>query len=380
MGNNVCTVLDVGSSKIACAIFEVTSKSEVKILGSAVKFSSGMKGGVVDDVKEAISAISYAVHEAEKQAGVSSKKIISNISHPLIHARLLVTDSNFGGRQVVQKDLQDISAKVLYSAGQSGYKILHFATVQYDVDTIENVQEPEYMFAGNLKSYHSAIYVPSNAIAKLNKALRSLHFTPIFVVSGYAAGLSVALGGMCNFISIDIGAGTSDIAVFGSGGAVIWAGSFPLGGDAITKDISECFSIPYADSEKLKILYGNLIADQAKAVELAGVNINISTLNKVIYARLEEIFELILSKIPKEYHMQSIVLSGGVAKTAGISELVTNNFGKKADIIFHSRFGSVFSDPALSTINGLIDYYLRESNKNKSFSIKKILSWMWENF
>jgi cell division protein FtsA len=380
MGNNIYTALDIGSSKISCAIFEIISKGEdIKLLGTSIKSSAGIRSGVVDNITEATATISHAIYEAEKQAGTSSKKVIVNVSHPFISSRLAITDSQFGGRQILPKTLKDIADKVLYSAHQSKHSVLHFAPAYYDVDTIKNVAEPEYMFASNLRSYHSIISVPVKTLDPLKRCLRDLHLIPIqFVASSYASSFSLALEGVQNFISIDIGDGTSDVAVFGNSSAILWAGTVPIGGEAITRDIMECFSISYEEAEKMKILYGNLSQNQT---EKSSPTIDVSLLNNIISARLEEILEIIFSRIPEEYHMQTIFLTGGVAKTLGIVEFISRKFDVRANLIIAPNLDDKLrDDPALSTTNGLITHYLKESTRKQSFSAKQVLEWLWENF
>jgi len=392
MKGNIYTALDIGSSKISCTIFEIISKNnDIRILGTTTKSSAGIRVGVIENITEATAAISSAIYEAEKQSAVGVKKVILNVSHPFTNSRIVKTDFNLGGKQVLPKDLKDVANKVLYSANQSKHSILHFSPIYYDVDTIKNITEPEYMFANNLKSYHSIVSVPKNSLALLKKCLRDLHLIPVhFVVSSYASSLSLALEDRNNFILIDIGEGVSDIMVLENAGAVFWAGSVPLGGESITQDIAKCFSISYAEAEKLKILYGKLIqgASEDSTVihqEALKTKVNVSMLNKIISARIEEIIEIILNKIPKEYRMKSIILSGGVAKTLGISEFISKQFNLNTEITSHSAFASGFGeklkhDPAFSTTIGLINYHLREMNKKKSFSMKKVFEWMWENF
>jgi cell division protein FtsA len=333
----------------------------------------------VDNITEATAAISHAIYEAEKQARASSKKVIVNVSHPFINSRLAITDSQFGGRQILPKALKDIADKVFYSATQSKHSVLHFAPAYYDVDTIKNVVEPEYMFASNLRSYHSIVSVPERTLDPLKKCLRDLHLIPIqFVASSYASSFSMASEGVQNFISIDIGDGTSDVAVFGNSNAILWAGTVPLGGEAITRDIMECFSISYEEAEKMKILYGNLSQSQADNHSSA---IDVSLLNNIISARLEETLEIIFSRIPEEHHMQTVFLTGGVAKTLGITEFIAKKFDVKASLAITSSLSDKLrDDPALSTTNGLITHYLKESTKKQSFSAKKVLEWLWENF
>jgi cell division protein FtsA len=392
MRNNIYTALDIGSSKISCAIFETISKSNgIKILGSSIKSSAGIRGGVIENITEAMASISSVIYEAERQTSITAKKIITNVSHPLTSSKIVVTDSNFGGRQILPKDLEGIADKVSSSITRSKYSTIHFAAVNYDVDTIKNVIEPEYMFANNLKSYHSVVSMPKNNLVLLKKCLHDLHLIPInFVVSSYASGLSLTTEEKHNFILMDIGEGSSDVMVFGNTSSFLWAGSVPLGGESITRDIAKCFSISYEEAEKLKILYGNLTQETSEMNTLIDndtlkTKVNVSMLNKIISARVEEIIEIILNKIPEEHQMKKIILSGGVAKTLGIAEFISKQFNLTTDIIVNSDTASCFdkktrNDPSFSTTIGLINYHLKETNKKKAFSFKKVFEWMWENF
>ena len=391
MRSNIYTALDIGSSKISCVIFEVIFKSnEIRILGYSTKYSIGIRGGIIENITEANTSISSAVYEAEKQASVSAKKVIANVSHPFTNSKIIITDSNFGGRQLTSKDLKNISDKVLYSANQSKRSIIQFCPVRYDVDTMRNIAEPEYMFVNNLKSHHTVITVPKTSLMLFKKCLRDLHLNPIHcVLSSCASSLSFDLENLRNFLVLDIGGGVSDIAVFERAHCLLWAGSIPLGGESITRDIAGCFAISYKEAEKLKVLYGNLTPGSSEVLSLNSdalkTKVNISMLNRVILARIEEMIEIILNKIPKEYKIKTIILTGGVAKTLGLAELISTKFNIKAKLGVHSDFASCFgetlkSDPTLSTTIGLMHYHLKETSKRKSFSIRKIFEWMWENF
>ncbi|NRA74061.1 MAG: cell division protein FtsA [Rickettsiales bacterium] len=393
MKNNIFTALDIGSSKTSCAIFKITSKSdEIKILGFSTKCSVGIQNGIIENITEATTSIASAVYEAEKQASITAKKVTVNISHPFIRSESIITDSHFGGRQLSPKDLKNISDKVIYSTSQLKQTVIQCSVTRYDIDMIKNVMEPEYMFANNLKSYHTIITIPKNTTSLLKRCLHNTHLIPTnHVLSSYASSLSSSLENLHNFILLDIGGGTSDIAVFRKAHSILWAGNIPLGGENITSDISQCLAINFEEAEKLKILYGNLSAQSLYKNSSSTTNsalqtkVNLQMLNKIIVARIEEIIELILNKIPEQYRMKKIILCGGVAKTLGISEFISKRFNADTTITSPSKFSSnikesLKSDPSFGTIAGLMHYNLKQTTQRKYFSVKKIIEWMWENF
>jgi len=392
MRDDICTAIDIGSSKISCVIFKINSNSKKpEILGVATKYSEGIRGGVIENITEATASISSAVYEAEKQASIVVKKVIAAISHPFINSKIVITDSKFAGRQILSKDLKDISKKILCSANQAKQTILHSSLISYDVDRLRDIIDPEYMFANNLRSYYNIITAPKSYLDLVKQCLRDLHLIPnFFIASSYASSLALDPKNMEEYVLIDVGGGALNIASLRNSNSILWASSVPLGGKNITGDISECFAIPYEEAEKLKILYGKLTTNGSdnsvftnETVSKTGINLPV--LNKIISARIEEMIEIAWARIPEEYRKKNIILSGGVAKTSGIADFIAKKVNTQTDVIVHSSPSSCFDekqrfDPAFSTIIGLINYHVKETTKKKPFSVKKALEWMWENF
>lgn len=383
---NIRAALDVGSSKIVCVIFEISSKGELRsILSNAVKASVGVKCGMIEDQKATASAISAAVYEAEKQASTTVKKAIVNISHPAILSKVVATKANLKGRQVSKGDLKDLHNKTLLQEVFPNYSAIHSFQISYDVDTQRGIQSPEYMFANTLTAYSSVAAIPKNYLNFVTKCLNRAHLVPeYFVIPSYSSSLAMDLKDLKDFILIDIGAGSSDIIVFDGNSTAIWAGVVPLGGNNITKDICSCFSVSFEEAERLKILYGKL--GRGEPISRAEVEdkVDLYMLNKIITARMEEIIEIILNKIPLEYRLNRIILTGGGSKLLGIESFVSDTFNCHASMMEHvhnaSPETSLKNDPIFSTCLGLMKFYSMELSKRNSLSFKKILRCMWESF
>ena len=300
----------------------------------------------------------------------------------------MATKTNLKGRQVSKGDLKDISNKTLLQETFPDYLAVHSFQICYDVDTQRAVYNPEYMFANTLTSYSSVVAIPKSYLNFVTKCLNRAHLVPeYFVISSYASSLAMDFKDLKDFILVDIGAEASDIIVFDNNSTAIWAGTVPLGGSNITKDIRSCFSVNFDEAERLKILYGRLgrteLGVRNSNPEI-GNKIDVVMLNKIITARTEEIIEIILNKIPFEYRLNRIVLTGGGSKLVGMEDFVSDTFNCHASMIDHVSApcppNFIRNDPIFSTCLGLIKFYSMELGKRNVLSFKKILHWMWESF
>lgn len=381
--------LDIGSSKIACIIFETSSRGEVKgILGHAVKASTGVRCGIIENPTAVAAVVASTVYEAEKQASLNVKKAIVSLSHPNILSKVIATKLNLKGRQVSKNDIKDVGSKNLLKEVLPNYLAVHEFQICYDVDTQQGIHDPEFMFANTLTSYSACLAIPKEYLQTVTKCINRAHITPEhFVLSSYASSLSMAPNDLKDFVLVDIGAGTSDVIVFDANTTPIWAGCVPLGSDNITKDICNCFEVNFEAAERLKILYGRLGRFDGKLhdnnIPLED-KIDTAMLNKIITARTEEIIEMVLNKIPLEYRLNKLVLTGGGTKLLGMEHFVAETFNCHATttepVGNHGPENFLGNNPAFSTCLGLMKFYSMELSKKPHLSFKKILHWMWESF
>lgn len=387
--SNIRVALDIGSSKIACIIFETSSRGEIKgILSHAVKASAGVKCGIIENSTAVTSTIASVVYEAEKQASLNVKKAIVNLSHPNILSKVVATKLNLKGRQVSKNDIKDVNNKNLLKEVLPNYLAIHAFQICYDVDTQQGIYDPEFMFANTLTSYSSCLTIPKDYLNAVTKCINKAHIaTEYLVLSSYASSLSMAPSDLKDFVLVDIGAGTSDVIVFDANTTPIWAGCVPLGSDNITKDICNCFEVNFEEAERLKILYGRLGRFDNKLhdnnMQLAD-KVDTVMLNKIITARTEEIIEMVLNKIPLEYRLNKLVLTGGGTKLLGMEHFVAETFNchvATAESVGNNEPENFLgNNPAFSTCLGLMKFYSMELSKKTHLSFKKILHWMWESF
>jgi cell division protein FtsA len=393
MKNNIIAGLDIGTTKVCAVIAEEIDGIRV-VKGTGVVPSDGMSNGMISNISKMSNAIREAVKIASEEAEVNVSELNIGIAGEHIRSlrhRIFTTITNPEG-EVRQEDLDRLKNDVRKLKSSSELQILHIIPEQYFLDDKE-VQNPIDMLGTKLEAVHHVVLASVPAIANIERAVEKAGYkvkdrilqplaSSIAVLDENERDLGVAL--------IDIGGGTTDIAVF-KNGVIKFSGVVGTAGNAVTNAIRETFSVVSSEAEQIKINFG--YAHQSAIIKpetimLKGVGarenrtVDTSLICQVINLQMKRIFEMInhqleQSKIKDKLHA-GIVITGGGAMLRGITELAGEVFGIPAKIGLPMNIANdtdkEISKPEFATALGLVEKGKEVSGEpsvSKKIRIKK---------
>ncbi len=405
-------VLDVGSTKVSCFIARLEVDGSIRVTGIGHQLSKGIRSGQVIDTVEAETSILSAVHTAEQMAEETIENVVVSLAGAGISSRRITVELTVPGEGVTERDLADVQEEGLASLANEGVEVLHSFPIGYTLDDVKNIRDPRGMLGERLGADLHAITAPAMMVRNMTQCLARCHLNVAeFIASAYVSGLAslepdeMELG----VTFVDMGGGTTNIAVF-SGGKCVYADAIPIGGSHVTSDLARGLSTTINHAERLKTLHGSAVPiasdDQAMldvpqlGEEDNGDNSNLmprSMLVGIIRPRLEEIFEIIRSKIEvaglDSVAGRRVVLTGGASQLIGVRELATRVLGKQVRLSkprVLSGLADAVSGPAFSNSIGMLEYARRRTLEHQSalssrgsimpVSLSRLARWFRENF
>ncbi len=397
--------LDIGTNKVAAIVAEVNGNGELEIIGIGTHRSRGLKKGVVVNIESTVQSIQRAVEEAELMAGVSIDSVYAGIAGSHIrslnsHGIVAIRD-----REVYPQDVERVIDAAQAMAIPADQKILHVLPQEYVIDSLEGVKEPLGMSGVRLEAKVHMVTCAINAAQNIEKCIErcGLHVNDV-ILEQLASSYSILTDderelGVC---IVDIGGGTTDIAVF-TGGAIRHSSVIPIAGDQVTNDIAMALRTPTQNAEDLKIKYACALRQLAKADEVINVpgvgdkparELSRQALAEVVEPRYDELFTLIQAELRRsgfeDLIAAGIVLTGGAAKMEGVIELAEEIFHMPVSLgVPRNVLGlkDIVRNPVYATGVGLLQYGLerekesptrRSSRKGGVFARGK--NWLSENF
>src|ERR1700744_5634760 len=359
--------LDVGSSKVACVIGRA-EQGTLKILGSALRESAGLRAGTVTSLEMAEESIRDCVAAAENHANarIQNGLISVNCGQPV----------SVNSRAVMALDgalVSDTHLRTLLSDGRArcrldGHEVIQAAPTAYVVDEARGVRNPSGMFCQRIGVAMHAVAVKPSPLQNLKLAVERCHLNVIGTQFGaYAAGLSTLTEDekQIGATVIDMGGGVTSIAVFLEG-HLVHADVVPVGGFAVTNDIASMLASPLAAAERTKTLYGAAMGEMDGGADVVSVaqmgeegddsalRIPRSMLTRIIQARLEEIFGEVQTRLRASGFDvaagRRAVLTGGACQLAGTRELAARILNKQV------RIGRPQAFPGLAAASAGPDY------------------------
>jgi cell division protein FtsA len=337
-GENIIVGLDIGTTKIGCVIAELDGDRNVKIVGVGTSRSEGLRRGVVVNLEKTVVSIARAIEEAELMAGVEVRNVYAGIAGD--HIRSInshgVIAVSRGGVEITRSDITRVIDAAKAVAIPMDREILHILPQEFTVDDQHGIKDPTGMAGVRLEvDVHivtGAVSSAQNLVKAIQKAsyqVRDLVLEPLAssygVLTEDERELGVAL--------VDIGGGTTDIALFHEG-AIRHTSVIGLGGNSVTNDLAIGLRTPARDAERIKERYGAAMTRLVDADEeivvprVAGQGerrVNRRMLASIIQPRMEEILQLVLSDIRKTRWFDKIpagiVLTGGASALPGTGEL-----------------------------------------------------------
>ena len=371
---NLLVGLDIGTSKVVAIVGEMHADGALEIIGIGSHPSRGLKKGVVVNIESTVQSIQRAVEEAELMAGCEIHSVYAGIAGSHVrslnsHGIVAIKD-----KEVVQGDVERVIDAAKAVAIPADQKILHVLPQEYIIDSQEGIRDPIGMSGVRLEAKVHIVTGADSAAQNIVKCVQRCGLAVDDIVLEQLASSYAVLTedekdlGVC---VVDIGGGTTDIAVFG-GGAIRHTAVIPIAGDQVTNDIAVSMRTPTQYAEDIKIKYAcalSQLANPDETIEVPSVGdrpprrLARQTLAEIVEPRYEELFGLIRDELRRSGLEESvatgIVLTGGSAKMEGAIELAEEVFHMPVRLgvpQFVSGLVEVVSNPIHATGVGLLLY------------------------
>ena len=372
--NRMIVGLDIGTSKVVAIVGEINPEGRLEIIGLGSHASKGLKKGVVVNIDSTVQSIQRAIEEAELMAGCQIQSVFAGIAGNHIrsmgsHGIVAIRD-----REVFQPDIDRVIDAAQAVAIPADQKILHILPQEFIIDSQEGVKEPLGMSGVRLEAKVHLVTCAVNAAQNIEKCIKQCGLgVDDIILEQLASSYSVLTDdekdlGVC---LVDIGGGTSDIAIF-TEGAIKHTAVIPIAGDQVTNDIAMAVRTPTQNAEDSNIKYACALASMAGENETIKVpsvgeredrSLSRQALAEVVEPRYEELFTLIQTELRRsgfeELIAAGIVLTGGTSKMEGVVELAEEIFhmpvsiGKPKNV---SGLSDIVRNPIYATAVGLLQY------------------------
>jgi cell division protein FtsA len=403
---NLIVGLDIGTSKIVAIVAELQPEGTLKVIGLGQHISRGLKKGVVINIESTMQSIQRALEEAELMADCKINNVYTGIAGSHIkslnsHGMVKIKDA-----EVSQMDVDRVIETARAIALPADQQILHILTQEFIIDGQEDVREPLGMSGMKLEV---KVHIVTGAVAAAQNIVKCIKRCGIevsdLILQPLASSLAVLTEdekelGVC---LVDIGGGTTDIAVFKQG-AIRHTAVVPIAGDQMTNDVAVAFRTPTQSAEDIKIKHGcalRQLADPREVVEVPGVDgreprqLSVQTLAEVLEPRVVELYELVLNELRRsgmeEMIASGIVITGGSAMMRGMVELGEEIFHMPVRLGMPRYVGGlseVVSNPRYATGVGLVlmgkqqlERHLSGQMESSSFArvFSRMKGWFQEN-
>ncbi len=324
--------LDIGTTKIACIVGRRNEYGKVEILGYGKAPSIGVSRGVVSNIEKTVQSIRRAVDEAELKSGVNINYVHVGIAGQHIkshqHRGNLVRNSL--DDEVNQADIDTLIEDMHKLVMQPGEEIIHVIPQEYIVDKEQGIKDPIGMAGISLEANFHIITGQITAAKNINKCVVKSGMTVEDLILEPLASAEAVLSEEekeAGIALVDIGGGTTDVAIF-QDGIIRHTAVIPLGGNIITEDVKEGCSIISNQAEALKVKFGSALASENKEEEIVSIpglrgrnpkEITLKNLASIIQARVEEIVEHVFYEIQNSGYEKKLI--GGIVLTGGGAQL-----------------------------------------------------------
>jgi cell division protein FtsA len=376
--DNMIVGLDIGTSKVVAIVGEIVDDGSLNIIGIGSHRSRGLKKGTVVNIESTVESIQHAIAEAEMMAGCQIHSVYAGIAGSHIrsmnsHGIVAIRDG-----EVERADIERVIDAAQAVAIPADQKVLHILPQEYLIDAQEGVKEPLGMSGVRLEAKVHLVTCAINAVQNIEKCIKRCNLAvDEIILEQLASSYSVLTEdekelGVC---LVDIGGGTSDIAIF-TEGSIRHTGVIPIAGDQVSNDIAMALRTPTDDADEIKVKYAcalTQLANGADSIKVPSVGdrppreLSRQALAEVVEPRYVELFTLVQQELQRSGFQDmlaaGIVLTGGTSKMEGVVDL--------AEEIFHApvRIGAphnvagladIVRNPIYSTGVGLLLYGLKQ--------------------
>jgi len=400
--------LDIGTSKVVAIVGEVREDGTLEVIGLGSHPSRGLKKGVVVNIESTVQSIQRAVEEAELMAGCQIDAVYAGIAGSHIrslnsHGIVAIRD-----KEVTPADIERVLDAAQAMAIPADQKILHILPQEYVIDHQEGVKEPLGMSGVRLEAKVHLVTCAVNSAQNIEKCVRRCTLEVRDVILEQLASSYAVLTedekdlGVC---LVDIGGGTTDVAIF-TEGAIRHTANIPIAGDQVTNDIAMALRTPTPHAEELKIKYACALTQLAGAeetIQVPGVGdkppraLSRQALAEVVEPRYDELFQLVQAELRRsgfeDLLAAGIVLTGGSSKIEGVVELAEEIFHKPVSLGMPRNvagLADIVRNPIYATGVGLRLYGQERERRRlergeappvmKGSFVDRIREWLRQNF
>ncbi|MCB1976146.1 MAG: cell division protein FtsA [Nitrosomonas sp.] len=404
---NLIVGLDIGTSKIVAIVAEILPEGGFEIIGLGTHPSRGLKKGVVANIETTVNAIQRALEEAELMADCKINEVFTGIAGS--HIKGINSDGMvpIKDREVTEEDVERVMEAAKAVNIPADQQILHILNQEFIIDGQEDVREPVGMSGIRLEV---KVHIVTGAVSSAQNIVKCVHRCGLevrdLILQPLASAMAVLTDdekdlGVC---LVDIGGGTTDIAVF-TNGAIRHTAVIPIAGDQVTNDIAMALRTPTKNAEDLKCRYGcalRSLADTNEMIEVPDVGnrgsrqLSVQTLAEVIEPRAEELYTMVQAELRRsgyeELLSSGIVITGGCASLRGMVELGEEIFHMPVRLgvcHYKGNLQEVVHTPRYSTGVGLImagiehlkhHHYMRLQGGSAKQIFTRMKNWFQKNF
>jgi cell division protein FtsA len=401
--------LDIGTSKVVAIVGELAADGSIEVVGIGSHPSKGMKKGVVVNIESTVQSIQRAVEEAELMAGCQIHSVYVGIAGSHIrslnsHGIVAIRD-----REVYPADLERVIDAAQAVAIPADQKILHILPQEYVIDNQEGIKEPLGMSGVRLEAKVHLVTCAVNAAQNIEKCIRRCGLdVEEIILEQLASSYSVLTDderelGVC---LVDIGGGTTDIAIF-TEGSIRHTGVIPIAGDQVTNDIAMALRTPTQYAEEIKIKYACALTQLAGPDETIKVpsvgdrpprDLSRQSLAEVVEPRYDELFTLVQAELRRsgfeDMIPAGVVLTGGTSKMEGVVELAEEIFHMPVRVGYPQSvrgLNDIVRNPIYATGVGLLQYGQKHASERNSNAgrggtaageglVARLRAWLQSNF
>lgn len=386
---NVIVGLDIGTTKV-CTIVGLVHPQEnandhVEIIGIGTHPSHGLKKGSVVNIEKTVKSIQNSLEEARLMSGVNIDRATIGVAGSHIYSFNSSGVVAVKGHEITQEDVDRVLEAAKAVVIPSDRETIHVIPQEFRVDNTSGIKDPVGMCGVRLEAH---VHIVTGSISLIQNLIKCVEATGIqaehITLQPIASSRSVLSGEEkeMGVVLVDIGGGTTDIAIW-KDGALVHSQIIPVGGNHFTNDLAVALKIPHAEAERIKINHGSVLAEklnQSAHITVQGLagtktrEVQLSLIAQVLGARAEELFGIIKNVIDERGLDHDItggvVLTGGGALITGLQELGEYIVERPTKIGYPAPFGgmtNLMQNPKFSTVLGL----MLESLDRNSFSFKQ---------
>ncbi len=388
--SDIVAALDVGSTKTACLIGREDDQGVLEVIGAGQQRTGGVRSGAIVDMEATRTSILSAVHMAEQMAEETIRDVWVNLSTGAPRSDAFAVEVAIAGHEVSQADVRKVLEQGRMLKNGDDRELIHSIPVGFRIDDNNGIRDPRGMYGDRLGVEMHLVTAATGPVRNVATCVGGCHLeVAAFVVAPLAAGMAVMVEDEMTLGTtlIDLGGGTTSIAVF-EDGELVYTDCLPIGGQHVTMDIAHGLSTTLGHAERIKTVYGSAIAqasDDRAIIDVPPIgeedetppnHVPKSLLVSIIQPRVEEILELVRARLDARGYgrgaSRRVVLTGGASQLRGLPDLAAQVLNKQVRIGRPTGLKGLpqaVAGPAFATCAGLL---VNAGRRDSSAPVKPI--------